>query len=384
VVALPLIHQRAAQGAAETSEGWSAGWLVGWLAVAGKGCEKLHTHLQYVYIVAQTSKQPTSAPPKTPSPPQHAPLIQPHPTPQVVHRIFPLRRGLYEDYLANWWCATSVLIKWKALAAASALAPACAALTLLAASPSMLQQVLAPSPQGLLLGMVNSAFAFYTFGYQVHEKSILLPLLPVTALAAWEPEAAVWGPLVAAFSMFPLLERDGVALPYAACLIVYATVMLALRPQKTPSAKKAQGGRSSGLVVQLATVGGGAVGLLLHALRLLLPPPERLLWLHDRLFVSWSFLYVMGGMLYFNWRQWNQQQGGRLVGGGGGGGAGAVTTSSGGSKAAMKSGGAESTPKCTLPALTPTRTAAAAAAGRKLGPQAAGSKTPVKAKRKAA
>ncbi len=32
---------------------------------------------------------------------------------RVVTRIFPLRRGLFEDYVANWWCTSSVLVKWK-------------------------------------------------------------------------------------------------------------------------------------------------------------------------------------------------------------------------------------------------------------------------------
>jgi hypothetical protein len=36
---------------------------------------------------------------------------------QVVTRIFPLRRGLFEDYVSNFWCATSVAIKWKQVGA---------------------------------------------------------------------------------------------------------------------------------------------------------------------------------------------------------------------------------------------------------------------------
>jgi alpha-1,3-glucosyltransferase len=85
----------------------------------------------------------------------------------VVTRIFPVKRGLYEDYLGNWWAATSVAVKWKSLASQPALVRAAAGLTLAAAAPAMAQQVADPSPQGLLLCMANSAFAFYMFGYQV-------------------------------------------------------------------------------------------------------------------------------------------------------------------------------------------------------------------------
>jgi alpha-1,3-glucosyltransferase len=252
-------------------------------------------------------------------PSQHPlnPAPLPHPR-QVVHRIFPVKRGLYEDYLANWWCATSVVVKWKAVVDAAALVPLCAALTLLAAAPSMAQQIASPSPQGLLLGMANSAFAFYMFGYQVHEKSILLPLLPITALAAWEPAAALWAPAVAALSMFPLLERDGAALPYAAALAIYAAVMTRLLPRGAAGKAGKGGAAATGWAAAAAKVaawGGAAAALGLHAARALVPAPERLPWLHDRLFVSLSFVFVAGGMAYFNWRQWNQLDGGRLAGG---------------------------------------------------------------------
>ncbi|EFJ46865.1 hypothetical protein VOLCADRAFT_62003 [Volvox carteri f. nagariensis] len=152
---------------------------------------------------------------------------------QVLTRIFPVRRGLYEDYVANWWCASSLLIKWKSRFSAPVLLRAAAAATLAAAAPSMAHQILGrprgggggPSRWGFLRCLANSAFAFYMFSYQVHEKSILLPLLPVTLLAGREPSLATWLPLLAALSMFPLLDRDGVALPYVALCALYGAVM---------------------------------------------------------------------------------------------------------------------------------------------------------------
>ena len=33
----------------------------------------------------------------------------------VLHRLVPLQRGLFEDYVANMWCATHTLVKWKRL-----------------------------------------------------------------------------------------------------------------------------------------------------------------------------------------------------------------------------------------------------------------------------
>jgi hypothetical protein len=85
----------------------------------------------------------------------------------VLARIFPVRRGLYEDYLANWWCVTSLAIKWKQLASNALLMRVCATATLAAAAPSMVQQIRAPSRRGLLLALANSGYAFFMFSYQV-------------------------------------------------------------------------------------------------------------------------------------------------------------------------------------------------------------------------
>lgn len=40
-------------------------------------------------------------------------LVPPSGALAVLSRLAPLRRGLFEDYVANFWCATSPLIKWK-------------------------------------------------------------------------------------------------------------------------------------------------------------------------------------------------------------------------------------------------------------------------------
>lgn len=31
----------------------------------------------------------------------------------VLQRLVPVKRGLYEDYVANFWCVTSPAFKWR-------------------------------------------------------------------------------------------------------------------------------------------------------------------------------------------------------------------------------------------------------------------------------
>ena len=47
-----------------------------------------------------------------------------------------------------------------------ALVTMCAGASLVAALPSMIHQIMSPSARGLLMGMANSALAFFLFSYQ--------------------------------------------------------------------------------------------------------------------------------------------------------------------------------------------------------------------------
>jgi alpha-1,3-glucosyltransferase len=138
---------------------------------------------------------------------------------------------------------------------------------------------------------------------QVHEKSILLPLLPITMLAAQEPDLAIWGPVVAAFSMYPLLVRDGVAAAYAASIVLYVTVMTGLAAQKGIGAVTVLNTKAAVLAAL-----GCLCAVVLHLLQLFVPPPEGLPWLHDRLFISYGFVFIAAAMLYTNVQQYKQQQ----------------------------------------------------------------------------
>lgn len=85
---------------------------------------------------------------------------------QVLSRLAPFERGIYEDYVANFWCTTSILIKWKKLFTTPSLKSMSLAATVLASLPSMVQQILSPSNEGFLYGLLNSSMAFYLFSFQ--------------------------------------------------------------------------------------------------------------------------------------------------------------------------------------------------------------------------
>lgn len=138
-------------------------------------------------------------------------LYPPSQLQQTILRIFPFHRGLFEDKVANVWCSLNVAVKLRDIFSTSALARMAAASTLLATFPLVIGSIWTnlqlrptsephdasashtngarlkdPTPTVKLLPhlLFASAMAFFLFSFQVHEKSILLPLMPLTLLIA--------------------------------------------------------------------------------------------------------------------------------------------------------------------------------------------------------
>ncbi|CAG8438408.1 14012_t:CDS:10 [Ambispora leptoticha] len=119
---------------------------------------------------------------------------------QVITRVFPLQRGLYEDKVANAWCAMNVIVKLREIFEIQTL--------------TKIRLGITPDKRSLVYGIANSSLAFFMFSFQVHEKSILLPALPITLLLLDEGFWSSWFINVAVFSLFPLLKKEDLALPY--------------------------------------------------------------------------------------------------------------------------------------------------------------------------
>lgn len=83
--------------------------------------------------------------------------------------------------------------------------------------PSSVLLFFSPTSRNLLLGSASCAWGFFLFSFQVHEKSVLLPLMPSTMLLFGPTKYRSWIGyinIVATFSMWPLLKKDGLCLQY--------------------------------------------------------------------------------------------------------------------------------------------------------------------------
>ncbi|ELR22906.1 glucosyltransferase [Acanthamoeba castellanii str. Neff] len=170
----------------------------------------------------------------------------------VLERLFPVGRGLYEDKVANFWCTVSPVFKLRQLFATADVLKICG-----------LHLMRGPTPRNFLLSLFITSLSFFLFSYHVHEKSILIPLLPLTCLLLESPHLVSWFNIIAAFSMYPLLAKDGLVVAYVAVLyFAWLPLAIQLPPRPTSLASSLFTASMAGL----ATI---------HVVRAIVAAPER-------------------------------------------------------------------------------------------------------------
>ncbi|KAJ8306126.1 hypothetical protein KUTeg_016671 [Tegillarca granosa] len=118
---------------------------------------------------------------------------------QVLHRLFPFARGLYEDKVANVWCSLSILIKFKQILTVDKLISLCLGSTLLFLLPSSIDLLIRPNAEKFKLSLINSSLVFFLFSFQVHEKSIIIVALVVCLQILERPFWCVWFSIISTF-----------------------------------------------------------------------------------------------------------------------------------------------------------------------------------------
>ncbi|ANB14871.1 dolichyl-P-Glc:Man(9)GlcNAc(2)-PP-dolichol alpha-1,3-glucosyltransferase [Sugiyamaella lignohabitans] len=155
---------------------------------------------------------------------------------QSIHRIFPFSRGLWEDKVANLWCTANTFVKLKTLFDDKQLQLASLVATLVSITPAMIIVFFKPRPELLPWALSAGAWGFFLFSFQVHEKSVLLPLMPATVLLSYpDPNIVsnvVWINNIATFSLWPLLHREGLVLQYVVIVFLWNWLIGNLNPSR--------------------------------------------------------------------------------------------------------------------------------------------------------
>lgn len=130
----------------------------------------------------------------------------------------------------------------------------------------------------------------------VHEKSILLPLLPASFLAIDEPLIFRWLTYFALLSMFPLLRRDELILPYVALYGLF--VLLYNAPVQREDTRQT---RSPFTTLKYFVI---ACSLLLHIVYFMITPPRRYPFLFEAVMMLLCFSQFFFIFMYTNMKQW--------------------------------------------------------------------------------
>ncbi|KAF1820869.1 glycosyltransferase family 57 protein [Dissoconium aciculare CBS 342.82] len=228
---------------------------------------------------------------------------------QAIHRIFPFARGLFEDKVANIWCTihASGIHKLNQYDQAL-LSKAALGLTLTSIIPPCLVVFLNPKKELVPLAFATTAWGFFLCSYQVHEKNVLLPLLPMTLLLSVEnglrPAVRAWvgyANLLACWTMFPLLARDELRTPYAVLTLLWA-YLTGLPPFDLSAYLQPTSDGGLNWLSRIIHLGTFAVAIVWHGVEYFVKPPTSKpdLWLVANVCVG-----AAGFGLCYLWCLWN-------------------------------------------------------------------------------
>ncbi|XP_031828552.1 dolichyl pyrophosphate Man9GlcNAc2 alpha-1,3-glucosyltransferase [Nomia melanderi] len=148
----------------------------------------------------------------------------------VMIRLFPVARGIFEDKVANVWCAINILYKLRNTFTNIQLAKICLVITTVAILPSCINIYLHPEKEKFIISLINCALSFFLFSFQVHEKSILLVAIPVLLHFQNDPFPCFWFLIISHFSMLPLFMKDNLYSAYWITLIFFILITLWVYP----------------------------------------------------------------------------------------------------------------------------------------------------------
>ncbi|KAI1306506.1 Dolichyl pyrophosphate Man9GlcNAc2 alpha-1,3-glucosyltransferase [Halotydeus destructor] len=218
----------------------------------------------------------------------------------VLTRLFPFGRGLYEDKVANVWCSLEILVKLKKLFDINNLVNISALATLVSVFPSGLQLLRSPSLRNFKYSLIVSSLCFFLFSYQVHEKTILIPAISALLVINHDPLYVLWFLLVSTFSMQPLMEKDGLVLPYVALSGLFLLMFFSVYGDPGLTQVKNNFNRKLQALLFISSL-LGYMGLFLASQ--VIKSPKRYPDLYAIAFAVYSCGHFVLFLAYFYWRQ---------------------------------------------------------------------------------
>ena len=222
----------------------------------------------------------------------------------VLRRIFPVKRGIFEDKVATFWCSINVFIKINNYPQ-ELIIKLCLLFTLLSCVNPILCLLFSKKLNYKItnLSFFIISFGFYLFSFHVHEKTILIPYLAYLLCYFSLDFILSSFTLISMFSMFPLLKRENQIFTYAILQIMFFISSKFI--QKIINMQKIHKNKiyKKNYLVLIFNVLEILIILFIlgyHICEYFIPPPEKYPWLFPLINSFSSFCYFFAIFLIAN------------------------------------------------------------------------------------
>ena len=227
------------------------------------------------------------------------PWIKSHKLKDVFNRIFPVKRGIFEDKVATFWCVLNVFIKLNKkfennflvklsllFTILNCILPICAIFKANKVTKKICMQC-----------FFIISLAFYLFSFHVHEKTIIVPFLAFLLNLPYMKKILPSFTLIGMLSLFPLLQRENQIVPYYLTNLIF--YLFAKFGNKLLAKKKEKNEKKYiYFIIEIAIF---IIMILYHAIEYMIPPPEKYPWFYPMINAMFCFSFFFGIFIYSNY-----------------------------------------------------------------------------------
>ena len=221
----------------------------------------------------------------------------------VMNRIFPVHRGIYEDKVATFWCVINIFYKLNKHFNTNKLIK----LSLFMTVSGCLIPIFAIFKSKKLSKKICTqcffiiSFSFYLFSFHVHEKTILVPFLAYLLNLPHMIKILPSFTLISMFSLFPLLKRENQIIPYYFTCIIFYLICKQSMKLICINKKENKDNNNEEKMFLLFEISIFIIMLFYHFIDFNIPPPKQYPWFYPMLNAAFCFCFFIGVFLYANY-----------------------------------------------------------------------------------
>ena len=212
----------------------------------------------------------------------------------VLQRIFPIWRGIFEDKVATFWCVLNIFYKLSKLSQ-GLLIKCSLLLTVMSTIIPIICMLFGNnfSRQIFNLSFFIVSFGFYLFSFHVHEKTIIVPYLAYLLCFFKIKEILPSFNLISMFSMYPMLKRENQIIPYfVLSFSFYIVIKIIISKYKNSEEVKKENNLRI-FIFTLIEIISIIFIIGYHICEKIIPPPQKYPWFYPLINAVFSFTYFI-------------------------------------------------------------------------------------------